>query len=101
MNKRFEEFDDDRYLTCFFLDPRFRDKPLKKSAYIRIVRCATTIGKRLGFDLDESRALCEQIRDYKNFKEPFDLDIACALDDFRNWWNSKFRRKNISIYRNV
>lgn len=87
MNKRFEEFDDDRYLTCFFLDPRFRDKPLKKSAYIRIVRCATTIGKRLGFDLDESRALCEQIRDYKNFKEPFDLDIACALDDFRNWWN--------------
>ena len=31
--------------------------------------------------------MCKQIRDYKNFKEPFDLDIAYALDDFRNWWN--------------
>jgi hypothetical protein len=31
--------------------------------------------------------LCEQIKDYKDFKEPFDLDIACALDDPRNWWN--------------
>ena len=24
MNKRFEEFDDDRYLLCFFLHPKFR-----------------------------------------------------------------------------
>ena len=72
-------------LLVFFLDSRFRNKPLKKSAYIRIVRCITTIEKRLKFNFDESKALCEQIRDYKNFKEPFNLDIACALDDFKNW----------------
>lgn len=24
MNKRFEEFDDDKYLLCFFLNPHFR-----------------------------------------------------------------------------
>ena len=87
MNKRFKEFDDDKYLTCFFLDPRFRYTTLKNNAFSKIIRCATTIGKKLGFDLEESRALCEQIRNYKEFKPPFDLDIACALDDPINWWN--------------
>src|SRR3954462_4583702 len=27
MNERFEEFNDDKYITCFFLNPRFRNKP--------------------------------------------------------------------------
>jgi len=87
MNERFKEFDDDKYITCFFLDPRFRSKPLTAKAYSRIVRCATTIGKRLGFDLKESRALCEQIKDYRDNKPPFDLDESCSLDDPLNWWN--------------
>jgi hypothetical protein len=87
MNERFKEFDDDKYITCFFLDPRFRNKPLKDKAYSRIVRCAITIGKRLGFDLKESRALCEQIKDYRDNKPPFDLDETCSLDDPLNWWN--------------
>jgi len=26
MNKRFQEFNDDKYLLCFFLNPRFRSK---------------------------------------------------------------------------
>src|SRR5277367_5400219 len=30
INKRFNEFDDDKYITCFFLDPRFRSVALKK-----------------------------------------------------------------------
>jgi hypothetical protein len=87
MNERFKEFDDDKYITCFFLDPRFRNKPLKDKAYSRIVRCATTIGKRLGFDLKESRTLCEQIKDYRDGKSPFDLDESCSLNDPLNWWN--------------
>lgn len=87
MNERFKEFDDDKYITCFFLDPRFRNKPLKDKSYSRIVRCATTIGKRLGFDLMESRALCEQIRNYRDSNPPFDLDESCSLDDPLNWWN--------------
>jgi hypothetical protein len=85
MNERFKEFDDDKYITCFFLDLRFRNKPLKDKAYSRIVRCATTIGKRLGFDLKESRILCEQIKDYRDGKSPFDLDESCFLDDPLNW----------------
>ncbi|CAB4411334.1 unnamed protein product [Rhizophagus irregularis] len=87
MNERFKEFDDDKYITCFFLDPQFRNKPLKDKAYSRIVRCATTIGKRLGFDLKESRTLCEQIKDYRDGKSPFDLDESCFLNDPLNWWN--------------
>lgn len=87
MNERFKEFDDDKYITCFFLDPRFRSRPLKDKAYKRIVRCITTIGKRLGFDLMESRALCEQIKEYRDNKHPFDLDETCAEKDPLNWWN--------------
>ncbi|EXX66260.1 hypothetical protein RirG_125540 [Rhizophagus irregularis DAOM 197198w] len=68
-------------------NPRFRNRPLKDKAYSRIVRCATTIGKKLGFDLRESRALCEQIKDYRDNKPPFDLDESCSLDDPLNWWN--------------
>ncbi|EXX71685.1 hypothetical protein RirG_076350 [Rhizophagus irregularis DAOM 197198w] len=87
MNERFKEFDDDKYITCFFLDSQFRSRPLTAKAYSKIVRYATTIGKRLGFDLKESRALCEQIKDYHNNKPPFDLDESCSLDDPLNWWN--------------
>ena len=29
INERFNEFDDDKYITCFFLDPRFRSAALK------------------------------------------------------------------------
>ena len=84
MNDRFNEFDDDKYLTCFFLDPRFRCQILKHDAFSKIMRCTTTIGKRIGFDLEESRALCQQIRDYKEFKLPFDLDITCVLNKSLN-----------------
>jgi hypothetical protein len=86
MNERFEEFDDDKYLTCFFLDPRFRDSLIKKGAYTKVVKCAMTIGKRLGFDFLETKILCEQLRKYKDHEEPFDLDIACCLEDARSWW---------------
>jgi hypothetical protein len=87
MYKRFEEFDDDKYITCFFLDPRFRNKPLKDKAYSRIVRCTITIKKRLEFDLKESRTLCEQIKEYRNGKSPFDFNESCSLDEPLNWWN--------------
>lgn len=93
INERFEEFDDDKYITCFFLDPRFRPepnsetKPLNDKAYSRAVRCLTTTGKRLGFDLQESRVLCEQIKDYRSSKPPFDLDKSCCAGDPLNWWD--------------
>ncbi|CAJ0645088.1 13859_t:CDS:2 [Entrophospora sp. SA101] len=87
MNERFKEFDDDKYLTCFFLDPHFRNTPLKKGAYAKVVKCAMTIGKRLGFDLHESKILCEQLQRYKDHEEPFDLDIVCCSEDPRSWWN--------------
>ncbi|EXX63640.1 hypothetical protein RirG_150440 [Rhizophagus irregularis DAOM 197198w] len=87
MNERFKKFDDEKYITCFFLNSQFRNRPFKDKAYSRIVRCTTTIGKKLGFDLRESRALCEQIKDYRDNKPPFDLDESCSLDDPLNWWN--------------
>nr|CAG8608035.1 2727_t:CDS:2 [Entrophospora candida] len=64
-----------------------RNTPLKKGAYAKVVKCAMTIGKRLEFDLHESKILCVQLRKYKDHEEPFDLDIVCCSDDPRSWWN--------------
>jgi hypothetical protein len=53
INERFSKFDDDKYITCFFLDPRFRSAALKKISLKKIIRCVASIGKRLEFDLYE------------------------------------------------
>ncbi|GET56424.1 ribonuclease H-like domain-containing protein [Rhizophagus irregularis DAOM 181602=DAOM 197198] len=51
INERFDKFDDDKYITCFFMDPRFRNAPLKKCALMRIIKCAASIGKNLEPDV--------------------------------------------------
>ncbi|GET56116.1 ribonuclease H-like domain-containing protein [Rhizophagus irregularis DAOM 181602=DAOM 197198] len=86
INERFDEFDDDKYITCFFMDPRFRNAPLKKCALMRIIKCAASIRKNLGFDRYEAETLCDQIQKYINEQEPFDLDIGFAKDNPVNWW---------------
>lgn len=47
-----------------------------------------TIGKNLGFDLEETRALCSQLNLYNEKKEnsPFSFPVEYALDDPINWW---------------
>ena len=86
MNERCDEFDDDKYITCFFLDPQFRNAPLKKSAFNRVLKCAASIGKSLGFDRYEAETLCDQIQKYSNEQDLFDLDIGFAKDSPMNWW---------------
>ncbi|GET66223.1 ribonuclease H-like domain-containing protein [Rhizophagus irregularis DAOM 181602=DAOM 197198] len=86
INERFDEFDDDKYITYFFMDPRFRNAPLKKCALMRIIKCAASIGKNLGFNRYEAETLCNQIQKYINEQEPFDLDISFAKDNSVNWW---------------
>lgn len=86
INERCDEFDDDIYITCFFLDPRFRSAPLKERAFKRVLRSATLIGKRLGFDRYEVNVLCAQIQKYACEQEPFDLDIGYARDGPIDWW---------------
>ena len=48
INERFNEFDDNKYITCFFLDSHFRSAALKKISFKRIIKCVTLIGKGLG-----------------------------------------------------
>lgn len=86
IKRRYEEFDDDNYITCFFLDPRFRHAPLKKVAFKRILRCVASIGKRLGFDRYECGALCTQLTKYKEEQDPFDLDPSVIQDSPIEWW---------------
>ena len=85
INERCDEFDDDIYITCFFLDPRFRNAPLTERAFKRVLRSATLIGKRLGFDRYEVNVLCAQIQKYACEQEPFDLDIGYAKDGPIDW----------------
>ncbi|GET57734.1 ribonuclease H-like domain-containing protein [Rhizophagus irregularis DAOM 181602=DAOM 197198] len=70
----------------FFMDPRFRNAPLKKCALMRIIKCAASIRKNLGFDRYEAETLCDQIQKYINEQELFDLDIGFAKDNPVNWW---------------
>src|SRR5215471_1226348 len=51
IKQRYEEFDDDNYITCFFLDPRFRHTgdpadavhaPIKQAAFKRVLRCVAS-----------------------------------------------------------
>ncbi|GBC53917.2 ribonuclease H-like domain-containing protein [Rhizophagus irregularis DAOM 181602=DAOM 197198] len=53
---------------------------------MRIIKCAASIGKNLGFDRYEAETLCDQIQKYINEQEPFDLDIGFAKDKPVNWW---------------
>ncbi|CAB5350508.1 unnamed protein product [Rhizophagus irregularis] len=53
---------------------------------MRIIKCAASIGKNLGFDRYEAETLCDQIQKYINEQEPFDLDISFAKDNPVNWW---------------
>ena len=61
INGRCNEFDDDKYITCFFLDPRFRSAALKRISFKRISKCVASIGQRLGFDLFEIDVLLDQL----------------------------------------
>ena len=84
INKRCEEFNDDKYITCFFLDSQFRNALFKKYAFKRILTCATLIGKKQDFNCYECEILCNQIIKYKNELNSFDLDIALVKDNSLN-----------------
>ena len=86
INEHFNEFDDDKYITCFFLDPRFRGAALKKVSFKRIIKCVASIGQRLGFDLYEIDILLNQLQQYKEEKDPFDMDLSLAKKSPLNWW---------------
>ena len=86
INGRCNEFDDDKYITCFFLDPRFRSAALKRISFRRISKCVASIGQRLGFDLFEIDVLLNQLQQFRDVKEPFDLDLSFAKRDPLKWW---------------
>ena len=86
INERCNEFDNDKYITCFLLDPCFRSAALKKVSFRRIIRCVASIGQRLGFNLYEIDILLDQLQQYKEEKEPFDLDLSLAKKSPLNWW---------------
>ena len=62
INERFNEFDDDKYIICFFLDFHFRSAALKKISFKRIIKYVALIGKRLGFDLYKIDILLNQLQ---------------------------------------
>jgi len=43
------------------------------------------IGKNLGFDLEQSRALCTQLNQYKEKKPPFDFPFGYEFEEAINW----------------
>ena len=70
----------------FFLDLCFRSATLKKISFKRIIKCIVSIGKRLGFDLYKIDILLNQLQQYKEEKDPFDMDLSLAKKSPLNWW---------------
>ncbi|GES96485.1 ribonuclease H-like domain-containing protein [Rhizophagus clarus] len=61
--------------------------PLKSGVYAKLAKTALSIGKNLGFDLEQSRALCSQLGQYKKKEFPFDLEFGYRFQELINWWN--------------
>ncbi|CAB4486638.1 unnamed protein product [Rhizophagus irregularis] len=63
------------------------DVPLKSGVYARLAKTALSIGQNLGFDLEQSRALCSQLSRYRKKEPPFDLEFGHGFQEPINWWN--------------
>ncbi|GBB84896.1 hypothetical protein RclHR1_11490006 [Rhizophagus clarus] len=74
-------------LTAFFCSSHMADVPLKSGVYAKLAKTALSIGKNLGFDLEQSRALCSQLGQYKKKEFPFDLEFGYRFQELINWWN--------------
>ena len=57
----------------------------KKISFKRIIKCVASISKRLGFDLYEIDILLNQLQQYKEEKDPFDMDLSLAKKSPLNW----------------
>src|SRR2546430_16101646 len=53
--------------------------------YTTLFRSAS-IGQRLGFDLYEIDILLNQLQQYKEEKDPFDMNLSLAKKSPLNWW---------------
>ena len=58
---------------------------IKKRAFNKILKCAVSIGQRLGFDCYEYGVLCDQLVKYKEGKNPFDLDTSVIQVNPNKW----------------
>ncbi|GBB93230.1 hypothetical protein RclHR1_21350001 [Rhizophagus clarus] len=63
------------------------DVPLKSGVYARLAKTVLIIGKNLGFDLEQSRALCSQLGQYRKKEFSFDLEFGYGFQEPINWWN--------------
>ncbi|GBC25431.2 ribonuclease H-like domain-containing protein [Rhizophagus irregularis DAOM 181602=DAOM 197198] len=61
--------------------------PLKSGVYARLAKTALSIGQNLEFDLEQSRALCSQLSQYRKKELPFDLEFGYGFQKPINWWN--------------
>ena len=57
----------------------------KKISFKRIIKYVASIGKRLGFDIYEIDILLNQLQQYKEEKNPFDIDLSFAKKSPFNW----------------
>ncbi|PKB98111.1 hypothetical protein RhiirA5_431925 [Rhizophagus irregularis] len=79
MNKRFEEFNNDKYLFCFYLHLLFLDIPLKSDIYAKLAKTTLSINQNLEFDFEQSHTLCSQLNQYRKKKPPFDLKFVTEV----------------------
>ena len=85
INGHYNEFDNDKYIMYFFLNPCFRSAVLKKLSFKRITKCVVSMGQRLGFDFYEIDILLDQLQQYKDINNPFDLNFSFTKKSPLKW----------------
>ena len=64
-------------ISPVFSGSLFQKCGTKKISLKRIIKCVALISKRIGFDLYEIDILLNQLQQYKEEKDPFDMDLSC------------------------
>lgn len=111
LNTRFDEFDDDLYLLCYFLIPNFRGKyyllfidfikifipftnniilgsGLQKGQFRRIAKTAGDIWQKMGKDLASGYILISHLRLYKTYEYPYNESYEPKYDIPLKWWET-------------
>ncbi|CAH1767810.1 15452_t:CDS:2 [Entrophospora sp. SA101] len=86
-NNRFEKFDDDAYVLCFFLHPGYDDSVGAKGALRHILLTADNYYEKMGKNRKQRKELMSQMRMYRGRKPPFDMLFDTDESPFM-WWFS-------------
>ncbi|CAB5157672.1 unnamed protein product [Rhizophagus irregularis] len=85
-NKRYEEFNDPKYLLAFFLHPEWKGTLVTPSEFDNLIELAGELWKEWGHKKNSTAELYSQIGKYRLGKKPYNRPYSSKHDTPLNWW---------------